>query len=229
VLPMPAYIAAAQVRAAPVKHKWTSSAPIDREAPKLWQAFNKTSKRSMLLLAAGTAEWVAWRFDGLTDVTDNLQFVEAAYAGVIDPAYVVRWHWPKGGDPKGAIAAPLAEANGILSEAVRLYEIGSMGVLQEGVREVLLAEHAVPKKKAFEDWFQAALKRLVKLYRFDTNDMKGPPVPREALDPAFAYDPKQATQLLRGFLQKLDPKANPYLRSAEDMIKTGFKGKPYTL
>src|SRR5213593_1576884 len=124
MLPMPAYIAAAGVRGAPIKHKWTSSDPIDREVPKLWQAFNKISKRSMLALAAGTAEWVAWRFDGVADVTDNLQFAEAAYAGIVDLAYVVRWQRPKGGDPTGPIDAPLAKGNWLLSEALRLYEIG---------------------------------------------------------------------------------------------------------
>lgn len=229
MLQIPKFVSVEELRSAPVKHKWTSTAPIDKDVPKLWSMFGKTSLRGMTLLAAGTAEWIAWRFEGLSKVASNLQFVEAVYAGLVDPAYVVPWQWPKGSDPTGPVDAPLAHANLLLSEVFEFYTINSTSAAQQGARLVQLAQHVLPVKKPFEDWFQSGLKRLAKLYPFDKADKRGVPIPREALDPEFPYKPALANDLLREFLRNLEPKGNPYLRSANDMAKQGFKGKPYTL
>ena len=54
----------------------------------------------------------------------------------------------------------------------------------------------------------------------------GPPVPLEALDPGFPYEPALAHDLLAQFLPTLDTANNPFLRSAEEMTRLGFQGTP---
>jgi hypothetical protein len=229
MLQIPSYIDTSGMRGVPIKHKWTSTDPIDRDNPKMWAALGKTSLRSMLLLAAGSAEWVAWRFDGLGDVQDNQRYVEAVFAGVIHPAYTIPWQWPKDGDPEGHVDAPLAECNRMLTRTYLNYNRLSLSAAQTCARVAQLAQHVIPKKKAFEDWFQESLKRLTKLHPQSKNDPLGPLVSCEALNPDFKYTPAQANDLVRDFLGKLEPKTNPYLRPAAAMTKEGFKGKPYTL
>ncbi len=54
-------------------------------------------------------------------------------------------------------------------------------------------------------------------------------MPREALDPDFDFKPEMAPALFGAFLKRLDYKANPFLRTPEEMRKLFFEGVPYEL
>ena len=102
-----------------------------------------------------------------------------------------------------------------------------------------IARHVVPAKDAFEAWLKAILAKLAKTYpmnlefydedteTYDSSYEK--PVPKEFFDPKSSMDDAKARALLKEFLKGLDPKKNPYLTPASEMIKRGFKGKPYTM
>jgi hypothetical protein len=92
-----------------------------------------------------------------------------------------------------------------------------------------LVIHVLGKPKPFKDWCELTLRRLVKLSPAKKQDMAGPPVPREALDPEFDFEEEMTNELLAKFLQTLDYKQNPFLRSPEQMMQKGFEGIPYTL
>jgi hypothetical protein len=226
---IPKYIEAAMVRGVPVKHKWKSSEHFEKESPKLEAQLYETSFRGILGIAAGVAEWIAWRFDGLGNCQPTFQFIEAVWAGQIDPDYTIRWEWPTGVKVEGPIERPLAHANGLLGTIFGLFTILENGICQETVYLTQLARYVVPNKSAFDNWSKTILARLAQSHPHDDADERGPLIARQIVDPDFDYQPEQTTDLVRDFLAGLDYKNNPYLRSPEDMISLGFKGTPYSI
>jgi hypothetical protein len=69
--------------------------------------------------------------------------------------------------------------------------------------------------------------RFAALYPASDVEPWGPAVPREAVDSEFDFKPENSHALIQAFLAKLDPKANPYLRAGDAMLKEGFTGQPY--
>ena len=55
------------------------------------------------------------------------------------------------------------------------------------------------------------------------------PVPRAFFEPGFVHTPATSRKALSAFLKGLDPARNPYLRSAKDIKRLGWKGTPYAL
>ncbi|PAU64860.1 hypothetical protein BZL42_01185 [Pseudomonas indica] len=93
-----------------------------------------------------------------------------------------------------------------------------------------LARHVLPTTDAFDAWWESCLQRLERFHTeaieladaeepdiFDDFPNQGAPVPREAFDPAFPYDPALAPGLWDAYLRNLDPSSNPFLPSVEDL------------
>ncbi len=104
------------------------------------------------------------------------------------------------------------------------------------------------QKKTFLSWVDFAVKTAAKLdpaprkSRPDVDDFDseeeflkalrpyfGKALPREAFDPDSGYKPGQREECLARFLAGLDWKANPFLRSPDEMKRLGFKGTPYKI
>jgi hypothetical protein len=91
-----------------------------------------------------------------------------------------------------------------------------------------LAIHIIAKSKPLKDWYESILKRFTSLYLATDDDLVGPPVPMEALNPDIKFDIGMTDDLLARFVKNLDYHQNPYLRTPKQMVESGFKGNPYT-
>lgn len=226
---IPDYIAKAHISGAPVRHTWKSDEHFIRDSPAMEKQFFATTFRGVAAIATGTAEWIVWRFEGLSESSDAKQYIEACWAGMINPLYRVEWRGKKEADITGPIEQPLAHCCALLDRVYHLATIKSNGAAGNAIYLAYLARHVMPKKAPFEDWLKFAFSRCAEMYPRSQADPLGPPVPREALDAHFSFDPTKAPALLSNFLERLDPSTNPYLRSADEMITLGFIGTPYKL
>ena len=156
------------------------------------------SYRAALALAAANAEWIAWRYEGRADNTTLLQFIEAVWAGVVDPAYVNLWTtFSKPGANHPASSA-LTRAGRLLYSVFWGARHLSSGCTREASYVAVLARHVLADKEVFERWLLAVISRIAPLYPgIGVPDRLGVPVPREAFDPDFAFKPELATDLLR--------------------------------
>jgi hypothetical protein len=105
-----------------------------------------------------------------------------------------------------------------------------------------LCQHVWKQRKAFKEWMLFAFDRLTDLYpiskvtrdyyamRDRTGDEPfdfGAVVPRESLDPNFDFDPGATPELLDVYLRDLNPEANRFLRTPQELVELGFEGTPY--
>jgi hypothetical protein len=235
MLTIPNYIEALEMRDTEPRFKADSATVaklFDIEVPVVWNWMVEATERAKLGFAAATAEWVAWRLHGTTDVSDLLHFIEALWAAVIDYRYTqeIRHEAP---EDKNAIGIVLfltwREANAVYRGCQE-----GRGNANDCVRLSLLARHVLPKKHqdALKKWLTVILReRVAKLYQIDEDphNPQGFPVPREAFNPNFDFDPNKTNDLLKAFLENVDHTTNPYLRSPEEMKKLHFEGTPYRL
>lgn len=188
-------------------------------------------------LTDAIGEWIWARFSVLEDDPIPLQFLEAAWAGMIHPAYclyveTVDDAW------RGPVRGPLAVMIDVVNDALFfLAEDPRVAVRACWLHK--LARHVLPATDAFDAWFEACVTRL-ELYHTKVSDGggeaglfpdfpgQGNPVPREAFDPSFPYDPRDAPGLLDVFLQSLRPSANLYLRDPVELMDVkDLPGKPH--
>jgi hypothetical protein len=233
MLAIPSYIETADIVGKPLKHKW------DEEEPDLnYQSDDRTERsislagnRAILALSAASAEWIAWRLSDSADSTPLFSVTEASFAGVVDWRYVRARGGrgaPEGKKWEGAENGPISEAYFLLDRLIG--DIETESYLGEHAAMLMkLAALVMPNPKPFKDWYKAVLARLVKLHPKTISDQDGTPVPREACNPDFAYQAKDAPKLLSAFLAGLDPKKNKLLAAPAEMKKAGFKGTPYKL
>jgi hypothetical protein len=232
-LTMPDYIQRANATG-PITHTWNEDLFYGFNADqRLANRIRPICPLGTVALAAGFAEWVAWRFRPYFEELVLLQYVEAVWAGIIDwkylrprndvaaaPDYLDDW--------QGAVRGPIIMTFNFLDEVIEgakqpMTAGGSCASLGQ------LTEYVMPEPDLFKEWRRFAIGRLSALYPRQGDTDPGPPMPREVLDPALDYRPDMAVELMRGFLQKLDPAQNPFLRSPEEMVTEGFTGTPYTL
>lgn len=237
MLIIPPYIEAAGVRGTSPTFKtdlMSLNLLADVEVPSVDTRTRKSSEQAKLAFSAATTEWVAWRLDGVVDVSDLLNFAEGLWAAVIDYRYFreVEHSAPKSsGGLDHVIFRTWQDANSF----IRLCPRGQ-GNSKDCVLLAVLARHVLPKSKQeiFKNWLAVVLDRIKTYWAMDLSTKgaearQGPPVPRVAFDPSLEYMPSMDKKLLGDFLASLDPKTNPYLRSPEEMKKAGFPGTPYKL
>ena len=230
---IPKYIVATGIVDALLEHDCDDNDPelmYDEEVPRLEVRISKLSFRATVALAAGFAEWVAWRMSKHSDDQMLFNYIEAIWAAVVD------WHYiePKDNPEEnllwanwqGPVRGPMCATASVLSEAVNS-AMDEEPASPEAVRLSNLVEHVIPNVKSFRKWRNQAIDRLTKLYPVDDNEPTGIPVPKEVLDPSFDFKPEISTKLIDRYLKSLDYRKNPYLRSPQEMQKAGFKGTPY--
>ena len=190
-------------------------------------------------LGIAIAEWNVWRFKGNAPIEDALLRLEAAWACAIDPKYAkdLRFELTDSVHESAIGFRPL-------EIALKRSASPSRGSRRETflaepvVRQATIARHVIPKKDAFSDWLSASVKRLVETYPrnavydeetgiYDASHEA--PVPREFFEDGFGLSDDAVKAALRVFLASLDPAANPYLRTADELLSLGFNGIPYSL
>jgi hypothetical protein len=238
----PTYIVSAGVIGAPIKYKWNSDIGLgfydsEVENIKLYEAIDASNFKAKMAIAVAITEWIVWRFDGHTNLSDAHLRVEAAWASAIDPAYAkdLTLQMTKD-DDTAPVEGPLELALCLLGEIDALYANGNIFLASRIVYPARLARHLMPTKKVYDDWLSATLRRTAQIFpRGPKYDRKTPtydashekPVPREFFDSALKYSQTASDAALNTFLQTLDPKQNPYLHTPQEMKAKGFKGTPY--
>jgi hypothetical protein len=240
----PKYIETSGIIGAPIKYQWNSDLGLKFFAAKdlnirMHDAINASNFKAKMGLAIAISEWIIWRFDGHANLNDAHNRIEAAWASVIDPLYSKELSLQMTKDDNVApVEGPLELALCLLGKIHGRYCKGNIYLAAPIVNLAMLARHLMPDKKAFDSWLSTALRRAAQVFpRGVTYDRKTgtydasheKPVPREFFDPNWVYTEAAAEAALRAFLQTLDPKQNPYLRTPEEMKAAGFKGTPYSL
>lgn len=219
------------------------------QGTKLHTGFQKLTVCSQATVCALVEEWLAWRLSPSIDVGWLLDHVDSLLAWEIDPRYR---------DESSMKFRKDTPVNQAVRDTVSAVQLATANELWErpavtddkAVAAVSVTRQTLTAKplKAFNSWLDFALGRAGKLeprpkknrprradfesdgeYFEATRPYFGRPLPREALDPEADYKPEQREEFLSRFLEGLDWKKNPFLRSPDQMKKLGFKGTPYKL
>lgn len=250
----PAYIQASGVLEASPKFPWKGPGQHfgPEQGTKLHDALAKLTTCAHATVCALVEEWLAWRCRACgVDIEPYLHHADATLAWEIDRRYRDR-------EPDKDLIVHDTPAHEALSDAIWRVRLATNDDYWDDPETpdmrsaslVSITKQTLPDKakKAFLTWLDWAIARAAKLdsqpkkkiperedfdsdeeYRDATRPYFGQPLPREALDPDANYKPEQREKLLARFLEGLDWKENPFLRSPADMKKLGFKGTPYKL
>ena len=214
----------------------------DEQPARLVKAIWAINYKAKMALALTSLEWVLWRLNGRTDITDPLQRIEAAWASTVDRRYSralefkdVRNDVVRKGNPDGLRQTALIR----LHYLHFLFAKSRSAVEFESIACVNLAHYVLPASAGFEPWLQRTLAALTAAYpvsaSFDntarTYDHSGePPIPRAWFE-SLTVPPDAAADRAAwdAFLRSLNPADNPYLVPADEMRAEGFVGEPYRM
>jgi hypothetical protein len=229
---IPKYIQTAKIQDDTIRYRWDdwneeqAQEPIDEDFLARLQGL---SQRAIFAFTAGTAEWILHRFGTLCDSPLPFQYLEAAWAMMIDLRYCgVTWEgytkesegWV--GPVKRPIAIAMTNVEYIF-EAIVEYDDPEIS----GAWITNLAQYILTDPNPYKKWRERIIERLEALYTLNPEDKLGEVIPPEALDPDFDFQPEQTQSLINKFLVTLNYRANPFLNSPEKMRKQGFEGTPY--
>jgi hypothetical protein len=230
-LAMPSLIRTLGIVDEPIRHEWDDSIKQDvlLDQPGLRKELSATTDRGVLAFSLGSTEWIVWRLS--RHLSDGIPFlvIEAAWAGIVDWRYLKSLDVPDWSETMPRpIGGPLELAFWLLRHAFIAAREGEPG-WDYAASLSELTSRVLNRPESFKEWRDFVIDRLRHTHPVQKDNVLGAPVPREALDAGFDYQPSMASQLLSRFLASLDPAANPYLRSSEEMLAAGFQGKPYSL
>jgi len=199
--------------------------PIDEEFSKQLAAI---SYRANIAFTIATAEWILYRFSGLCDDPLPYQYVEAAWAYLVDVRYAkIDWETQiPAREWGGPVRGPVGVAMTRIADSVKQITVLA-SPLPSPAWITNLAQYVLPDPVPYRKWREQIMARLTTLYPLNESEPEGEVVPREALDPALEFRAEWTEQLVNRYLSSLEPKTNPFLRSAADLLLNGFKGTPY--
>ena len=248
MLLIPNDIKKANCAGAPVTFKWdeelSSKFAFDEELNvRMAKTFNKTNYRTNITLVVCIFEWFVRRFEGVLDLTDVYLRLEAAWASAINPYYLNETEFEEY-TYSDSLPPPSDDVLTVgisrIWKPLRLYMGAGIGLAGECVNLALLTHHVMSNPTAFDNWFEVALRkgaatfpREVENYDFEADFYDFTVeniVPREFFfDPNFEYSDEATMSVLQQFLDSLDPKNNPYLRTADEMKANGYTRTPYKI
>lgn len=228
---VPHYIETANVSVALVRFKWDDWNVEQAEEPiqaELLERLDAISLRASAAFAIATAEWIVHRFRLLNTGPLPDQYLESAWAQIIDSRYqyaswddlTVEGEWA--GPVKGPIRVAMTRVAFALDQ---MWKFESPELRAAWIAN--LAEYILLDSAPYLHWKERTLLRFQSLFKRTSNDLLGEVIPREALDPAFQFNVSQTEGLINGFLASLDYRSSPFLSSPEKMIAAGFEGTPY--
>lgn len=235
-LTLPALIRDTQAAGAPMQYAWdldVSDAIAyvrDDEHRRLRQAIWQTQPRWAFGVMIATAEWIAWRYDGMVPLDDPLLRIEAGYAALADPGYA---SIPEPGDdfPDEMQDAhgPLMLLRLLISDAWLPYVAGEPAVYVHALSMALLARHVLPDPHPFEQWLSRTLARCARIAPRGATPPQGQPLVARAFffDEPDPWDAEAARLATSAYLRALRPDRNPYLTPPHTLGAQGWAGTPY--
>jgi hypothetical protein len=251
---IPSYIEKAGIVGVPLDFVWHGAqahiGPVET-VNKMFNLIGYKTTCGMLTQAAGIISWGAWRLQGHTNVTVLLQMVEASFAFQVHPHYVdpdgAPTRKPRDQPPAESAAAKLQVLLWEGLDAERYWQ-SYYQPHDSAFHSAYLVRHIMPKnkQKVFSKWLEGMLARIKQVApkpdELPVEDEEalspeeraayyarhwGQALPPQVLDLEFDYQPGKRDELVDRFLRALDWKANPFLRSPDEMKKLGFQGTPY--
>ncbi|MBS1213703.1 MAG: hypothetical protein H6R26_2320 [Proteobacteria bacterium] len=230
-LSVPHYIRSTDIQDTVIRYEWDNwdpEGPGHRMDEEFCKRLENLSQRAAFAYAIATAEWIVYRYGRLSDDPLPWQYLEAAWAQVIDIRYAAL---SVEGDANindwaGPIRRPIWRA--ILYAEYAGFEAHDDALPSDpAARNVGLAQYIITDPTPFRRWSEQILERLETHYPMNPEEHLGEVVPREALDPDFNLRIEQTESLINKFLAGLDYRANPFLNLPERMLRQGFEGTPY--
>jgi len=251
----PSYIQASGVLDSPPKFQWKGKGMHlgPEQGTKLHGQLERLTTCGIATLSACVEEWLIWRLNTQIDLQRFLHHTDAVLAWEIDRRY--RDESSFSGTTAIPKDTPINQALGDCVWMVRRvtddefwdYPAASDDKAS-GAIYVTRQTMSDKSRKAFSEWLDWAVERAAKLdprprkarpkrgafktdeeYRDALRPYFGRPLPRESLDPKADYKSDDRAEFLKRFLESLEWKSNPFLRSPAEMKKLGFNGTPYTL
>jgi hypothetical protein len=246
---VPSYLTTADIQSPSIRYTWDDwniraiEEPLDGE---LIKALETVSLRATLAYAIGSAEWLVYRFMPLLKDRAPWDFLEVAWAMMIDHHYSnygtgTGWaEYADESDWAGPIKGPIHRALVVVESA--LQEVswhareglgGYLTYVATAAAQVnKLTLHVLPDAAPYRRWSAQVVARLAALYPVVEGDELGDVVPPEGIDPSRPFDPRRSEELVNAYLRRLDPKSNPFLSPPEAMLQVvegdePFAGTPY--
>ena len=240
MLTKPKYIQDANIADNKIRYKWDewkveeAYKPADDE---LVKRLSVLSYRANAALTIAISEWVIFRFEKLFDDPMPLEYLEAAWAANVRPAYTEyietdddEWRGPV----KGPINIALTIVIDILFCSEEILEPQKSPAWMSNLAELVLLD-----TRAFQQWRNICIQRLEQFFSVpeeEPDDLFGDQntrenlVPREVFDPEVDFHPEMTRNLIRRFLMELRWEDNEFLHSPEEMLQIdGYQGTPYVL
>ncbi len=234
-LKMPGYIDRLGISNDPIQYPWDDKKPMEAHRgndSKLSAKISDISGKGIVALSIGFTEWIAWRLSKHSDDQIPFQVIEASWASIVDLRYMHPLNTPglklERIDWQGPVRGPLCDSYHLLSRLMD-YAARDQAIEEEAVLLSNLALYVLKDHKPFKEWRRFVIQRLTEFYPWEEGETyrSEAPIPREVLDPDFDYKPEMAKELIGNYIEGLDYKQNPYLRSPEEMARDGFEGTPY--
>src|SRR5271169_4587789 len=160
-LPIPKHILASTVRDTTIRFKWDDwnveqvEEPIDEKFEKRLQGI---SQRAVVALTVGTAEWMVYRFEALSEDPLPAQHVEAAWAQVVNWKYgTCTWEdYTAEQDWTGPVRGPLGIAmTRVMYAAQQAEEDGEPELRAVWITK--LAQHVMTDPTSYQKWLELVI------------------------------------------------------------------------
>jgi hypothetical protein len=240
-LPIPTYLEAASVQDNVLRYEWDdwrTLPSLEATDEELVARLRRVSYRAVLAFACGTAEWIVYRFGSLNEDSAPWNFLEAAWAMIVDVRYcgygdATAWQAYSPKKWNGPVKGPI-------DEALKTLEIAFQQLASEyhtdptvfAATISTLACHVMTDSLPYKTWSGQVLAQFESIYPRKPGDELGDVVPRQAVDPEFDFKVEQTETLMNHFLETLDYHSNMFLSSPEGMREKfegeeSFQGTPY--
>jgi hypothetical protein len=221
----PSHIAAAALPGTPFENIWGADLwdEVLLHQPRIENRVARMSDRAALAFSLGAIEWIVWRFQSELPDGRPFQFLQAAWAGLVDWRYLASFDLPEWDDEGG----PLAQACWLLEESfVAARDHKPFFEYPVSISDIALRVCGQPE--SFKVWRRTAIGRLIETDPRNRSAPTGRPVPRDLIDPAYTPSPTADNRHIASFIASLDWQTNPFLQAPDVMRADGFNGEPYT-
>jgi hypothetical protein len=241
-LSIPRYLTEAKIADTVVRYEWDDWDDIPAaETPddELLARLERVSHRAVFAFGCATAEWVIYRYSKLCDDPAPWQYLETAWAMIVDMRYcgygkAVNWQEFSVDGWDGPVRRPI-------QYTLKWLEIAFQQLAWEYKTDpttmvatvAALAAYVMSDPAPYKKWCGQVLDRFESLYPRQPEDELGDVVPRQAVDPEVDFKVEQTEALVNQFLASLDYKSNPFLSPPEAILEgepefyEPFQGKPY--
>lgn len=214
------------IGSAPIRYKWDESdvlAYYDPPEKKLVRTLSRLDFRFNLGFALGTAEFILYRYSGMTLKRMPWEYCQAAWATLINWRYL-RYEEVDDDEWAGPVL-------GVLNCVITLVVDTVTCVNQEQKPEFpaaslcRLAAYVLDKPEEYESWVVNTVKAGKDIRRRNLDDPVGPPLAPAFFENSDARDEPNAE--ITRFLGRIAQLRNPWLLGPRELREVDFDGEPY--